>query len=408
MQLQCINNESVSSSARSRFYNQHSICSRVFSELSPYTRCSDNKTACLNLPRASAISKPYIRANRQNQVSWLIFDIDVIDQSESKDLADGHRQQIEFPWERANLPEPNLTVINRSDQRMHIWYAIETVCVSQNGSKKAIRYMKAVYDAMSLALNSDSNYHATSAITKTPHHPNFRTLEIHTHEYSLGELADYVALQDNRQFPSKLPNLDEVKHSRHCTLFERLRFFAYQNVQQYRQSGSLRTFTRLLERQAKEFNVFFEPLTEASLRSTVKSIANWTWRFYSGHHDGKNRGVMDLDPSLELSRRQAKGAQRTNAERVRKAKSAVAFALKQLSSSNKRITATAVAKLAKCARQTASKYMSIIEQEIQAKSKHKKSVNYSAYQVRALQRSFASSCFEVSDIVACVSVNDTS
>ncbi|WP_206360590.1 replication initiation protein, partial [Pseudomonas viridiflava] len=99
----------------------------------------------------------------------------------------------------------------------------------------------------------DTDYNS-GPVAKTPGHPWWSTSELHNHVYELGELADYVELEVS---PWKTgPQLEDLPHSRHCILFEQLRYFAYSIVNQERERGTLATFTRRLEAYAHNHNKF--------------------------------------------------------------------------------------------------------------------------------------------------------
>ncbi|WP_407027970.1 primase C-terminal domain-containing protein [Klebsiella quasipneumoniae] len=135
----------------------------------------------------------------------------------------------------------------------------------------------------------------------------------------------------------KGPQLDEVSHSRHCILFEHLRYYAYSIVNREREKGSFSTFTRLLEAYAHNRNSFQKlgfsgDLPLSSLRATVKSVARWTWDRYRG--DSRcHRGVMQLDKDLPLVERQRLAAARTHEVRQKATESR--FGLPAASSSRR-------------------------------------------------------------------------
>lgn len=202
---------------------------RLLSEAPYLPRCSDNKTAALVRPRQYAFRYPYMQVNRPDMVSWLVFDLD-------------HDNPL--VWEDENFPAPNFVVTNRKNGHSHLFYAIVPVCTSANARSKPIQFMKAVYEAMAARLGADPAY--SGPVAKTPGHPWWSTWEFHGSEYELGELADYVDLVAKSPW-SKRPDLDAVSHSRHCLLFEELRFYAYSIVNREKEQGTFQSFSRLLD-----------------------------------------------------------------------------------------------------------------------------------------------------------------
>ena len=302
-----------------RFFQGGTALNRVLLEAPYLPRCSDDKTATRIRPREYAIRYPYMQVNRPGMVSWLIFDLD-------------HSNAL--IWEDAGLPAPNLIVRNRKSGHSHLYYAIPPVCTTESARSKPIAYMKAIYEAFAARLDADTDFHS-GPVAKTPGHPWWLTWEIHSHIYELGELADYVELAVSSPW-GKGPQLDEVSHSRHCILFEHLRYYAYSIVNREREKGSFSTFTRLLEAYAHNRNSFQKlgfsgDLPLSSLRATVKSVARWTWDRYRG--DSRcHRGVMQLDKDLPLVERQRLAAARTHEVRQKATESKVRAACRQGSS----------------------------------------------------------------------------
>ncbi|WP_255435557.1 replication initiation protein [Chitinimonas sp. BJB300] len=348
----------------------------------PYLpRCSDDKTATRVRPREYAIRYPYMQINRPGFVSWLIFDLD-------------HKKAM--IWEDAGLPAPNLIVRNRSSGHSHLYYAIPPVCTTEAAQPKPIQYMKAVYEAFAARLEADTSFHS-GPVAKTPGHPWWLTHEIHNHVYELGELADYVDLASSNPW-GKGPNLDAVSHSRHCILFEQLRFYAYSIVNREREAGSFNTFTRLLEAYAHNKNSFRNQgfsanLPYSSLKATVKSVARWTWDRYTGC--GRcHRGVMQLNPALPLHIRQKQSAERTHAVRHKDTESKIRFACHRLLQLGEKLTQLAIGRLAGFTRQTIAAYKHVIQEVLNPAqvphlasqgvgSIHETNVKYGKHQVTA-------------------------
>ncbi|MDY7563396.1 replication initiation protein [Pseudomonas sp. AB6] len=331
-----------------RFFEDGTALNRIVLEAPYLARCSDNKTATLVRPREYALRYPYMQINRPGMVSWLIFDLD-------------HTNSL--AWDDARLPPPNLTVRNRNNGHSHLYYAIPSVCTTENARDKPIQYMKAVYAAFAIRLDADTEYNS-GPVAKTPGHPWWSTTELHNHVYELGELADYVDLEVTPW--NKGPQLDDLPHSRHCILFEQLRYFAYSIVNREREQGSFASFMRRLEAFAHNHNKFArndfsDDLMQSSLRATVKSVARWSWTRYYGSTNCC-RGAMELDKSLPLAERQSLAAKRTHELRHKATESKIRAACRGLQERGEKLTQAAIAEVARVSRQTVANYSHVLKE----------------------------------------------
>jgi len=342
-------NSVASSNDGGRHFKRGTALNRVLQEAPYLARCSDNKTAARVRPRHYAVRWPYMQVNRPGMVSWLIFDLD-------------HKNC--HVWEDAGLPAPNLVVRDRSSGHSHLFYAIPPVCTTEKARSKPIEYMKAVYEAMAVRLQADLAFHS-GPVAKTPGHPWWDTWEVHAHVYELGQLAEYVDLAPKPRW-GRSPDLEAVAHSRHCMLFEQLRFYAYSIVSREKEKGSFDTFNRLLEAYAYNANSFVkqgfaEDLPLSSIKATVKSVARWTWDRYTGV--GRcHRGAMNLDKTLPLDERQRLAAARSADLRRRATESKVRAAARQLLASGGRLALAAVARIAGVSRQTIANYKHVLDE----------------------------------------------
>nr|WP_313479255.1 replication initiation protein [Stutzerimonas kunmingensis] len=322
---------------------------RVLSEAPYLSRCSTDKTAARIRPREYAVRYPYMQINRSDMVSWLIFDLD-------------HPNAL--AWDDEGLPPPNLIVRNRINGHSHLFYAVHPICTSERARSAPIQYMKAIYVAYAERLGADLEY-ASGPVAKTPGHPWWNTEDLHGHVYHLAELANEVELAGEQRW-RKGPRVGQVGHSRHCLLFENLRYHAYRIVQDERDRGGFESFTRRLELYAKNQNNFVsqgfaENLQHSSLKATVKSVARWTWDRYQGG-SACRRGVMRLSPELPLSERQRLAAQRTHGQRAVQTEDKVRRACQALRASRLPLTYTAIAAAARLTRQTVAKYKHILDE----------------------------------------------
>ena len=365
------------SEIENRYFETGTALYRLFSEAPYLPRCSDNKTAALVRPKKYAIRYPYMQVNRPGMVSWLVFDLD---------------HSNSYVWEDEGLPAPNLVVTNRKNNHSHLFYAISPVCTTENGRSKPIQYMKAVYEAMCVRLRADHSY--SGPVAKTPGHPWWRTLELHPSEYELGDLADYLDLEVKPLW-STGPDLESVSHSRHCLLFEELRFYAYSIVNKEREKGSFSSFLRLLEANAFNKNNyrcrgFAMNLSVSQVRATVKSVARWTWDRYTGNSQC-HRGVMSLDASLTLGARQKLAAERTHELRKKGTEEKIRLASKSIKAKKERPTLLAIAKATGLCRQTVARYKHVIKEpyptpptKITPRKKRVNPVKYAVHQISAV------------------------
>ncbi|HHH1742713.1 TPA: replication initiation protein [Yersinia enterocolitica] len=339
----------VNAETQLRFNQPGTALNRILTEAPYLPRCSDNKTAALVRPAHYAIRYPYMQVNRTGMVSWLIFDLDHTNAN---------------IWDDVGLPAPNLIVRNRRNGHAHLYYAVVPVCTSENARAKPIQYMKAIYSAMAQKMEADEAY--SGPVAKTPGHPWWATTEVHNKEYELGELAESVELVVTRWGTG--PNMDAVSHSRHCTIFEELRFYAYSIVAGMRDTSSYTSFIRRLDAFAHNHNNFerrgfSSNLTVSQVKATVRSVARWTWDNYTGC-SRCHRGAMSLDPTLPLYERQKLSAKRTHEKRQSKTESKIRLACRQLLDRGEKLRQSVIAKLTALTRQTVAKYKHIINETV--------------------------------------------
>ncbi|WP_122270358.1 replication initiation protein, partial [Pseudomonas syringae] len=244
--------------------------------------------------------------------------------------------------------------------------AVPSVCTTENARAKPIQYMKAIYAAFAARLDADVDYHG-GPVAKTPGHPWWETTEFHSHVYELGELASAVELTVKPWATG--PKLDQVSHSRHCILFEQLRYFAYSIVNRERELGSFESFMRSLDAYAYNHNSFLkqgfsENLPLSSIRATVKSVGRWTWDRYTGDRRC-HRGAMQLDSSLSLTERQSLAAKRTHELRHKATESKIRAACRQLQDQGKALVRSAIATLAGVSVRTVASYTHILTEVAQ-------------------------------------------
>lgn len=312
---------------------QTTALDRFYENLAYKPWCGDDKAAQLVRPKPSASQKLYIAPNPPAMIHWLVFDID-------------HENCL--IWKDENLPPPNIIVQNPSNGKSHLYYAIAPVCVSDNARKGPIYYMEAVTRGMAQALQADDAY--TGRIAKNPLCKHWRTTEIHWDEYTLGELADYV---DPISRPYQPPQ-DEDYSGRNVALFNRLRYWAYGALGNYKGITSESAWHDAVLNQALSLGTIEIDFNYNEIKNTAKSVAKWVWKHYTANH--KNKGAMNLKAlDIPLEAKQRLAARRTHELRSNATESRIKAAIKDLTQDNALPSKSAVAKRVGLSRQQISR-----------------------------------------------------
>lgn len=318
-----------------------------FTELLPNKPyCTDEKGVLRIRPKLSALRCRYIQPNPPALQHWLVFDLDY----------DCTALENVFPWEDKGLAEPNFLSYNPENGSPHIFYAIESVCTSPNAHPKPLEYMAAIQDAYTHALKADRCY--TGLIAKNPLNPHWFSVELHTAVFSLGDLAKHVDLQPKRWTRKRALNDEHMALGRNCALFHRLRFWAYDHVNDYRNNGT--TYNQWMKEvlaRCEKFNDFIEPLPYGEVKSTAKSVGKWVWTKYTGSGSGKRRGAMSdqfkqSQIPMTLETKQRLSARRTHESRRTDTEAKIEAAIANLQEQGKKPTKAAVARLSGVGRQT--------------------------------------------------------
>jgi hypothetical protein len=246
----------------------------------PY--CSDDLSHGLAIRRRElAAEKAYVQPNTPGLKTWMVFDCD-------HDGAYG-------AWDGANLPPPNMAVMNRENGRGHLFYLLHSVCTSNAARIAPLRFLANIEAAYTQKLGADLSY--TGLIAKNPLSARWKTHDLHAKPHTLAELAEWVDLRAHMQAPENRALRITNGLGRNCTLFDRLREWAYSRVNLYReQAGTAggEMWGQACLIQARSFNDFATPLGESEVRATARSVAKWTWRHYQGGGIRRGRDANGL------------------------------------------------------------------------------------------------------------------
>lgn len=227
------------------------------SSLGDYLACSDDLGNVLRLPKKEAFKHAYIAPNNSSFINCLLFDID--------------NEEAGASWLDNDAPIPNWICQNPSNGHAHYGYQlIAPVPRTLKARATPQRYLARIQHAMTEQLKADRAY--SHFLTKTPEHPNHRTIWGRKQPYTLPELAEW--LPDDLPLPKRIKRTEAVGEGRNVTLFDSLRFWAYRERLKYNCFD--RWFNTCLA-YAHDLNQFSSPLPSNEVRHTATSVAKWTW-----------------------------------------------------------------------------------------------------------------------------------
>jgi len=220
--------------------------------------------------KGEAVKRRHVQYNTPAKVAYLCFDVD--------------KDRAHEAWFDANLPAPSLVVQNPANGHAHLLYALAApICRTNAARLKPLRYLAAVEEGLRAKLGADEGF--AGLMCKTPHHDAWRTFEARFEAvYDLGELAEWVDL------PNKPPKRLGIRRGigRNVELFDRLRFWAYKWLGDYKASGDFERWGRAVLGQCEKYNDFAQTLPRSEVQATAKSVAKWTWQKYTGRMDDKD------------------------------------------------------------------------------------------------------------------------
>jgi len=227
----------------------------------PY--CSDEKGALQIRAKATAITRKYIQHNQPSLCHWLVYDYD-------KAGALEHIGQ-------QHLPVPNIIATNPKNGYSHLFYKLANpVCTSELAHQKPLALLAKIDFVLTEQLDADRGYQGF--ISKNVLNAYWDVQEVNKEPWHLADFLDWLDL------PKRLPKRAQTQGlGRNSTMFETCRLWAYRQVLGYRLAGCKREFAEAVLAYCDGINNSFPtPLNFAEVKSTAKSISNWTWKKYTG------------------------------------------------------------------------------------------------------------------------------
>jgi hypothetical protein len=215
-------------------------------------------------------------------------------------------------WLEAELPPPNLVVVNPRNGHAHLIYLLGAWVQTNFGDPsrlKVIRYAAAIERAYAAALGADARY--AGRFHHNPLSDAYVTKVGRNAPYSLAELAQYVDLREPPQKKSAPTGI-----GRNVEIFDRLRRWAYAAVVDWRiattpAGGVYEAWCNAVADRAGQIAADVGaasprgPLKANEVGHIAKSVARWVWERYGA----------DVPPLL----REARIAAQRERERLRQA-----------------------------------------------------------------------------------------
>ncbi|MEA2120559.1 replication initiation protein [Halovibrio sp. HP20-50] len=203
-----------------------------------------------------ALQARYIQPNGPTHRYWLVYDVD--------------RSGAVLDWYDRGAPPPTIVAQNPANGHAHLIYGLEVpVRTAPDGKPGPLRYAAAIDCALRAVLDADVGY--AGLICKNPLHSHWRVTEWEPRLYELGDLASWLDLSS---FNDRRKRLPDYGLGRNCTLFEKLRTWAYRAIRQGWPEYE-RWHEAVLTR-ARAYNDFEALLPDSEVRATAKSVAKWT------------------------------------------------------------------------------------------------------------------------------------
>ena len=230
----------------------------------PY--CADHLADGLQIRRkAIALQRRHLQLNGPASFQWMTHDID--------------RPGAYFAHDDANLPPPNVIMVNPDNGYAHAAYLMASPVARHNAARiEPLRYYASCERGVGRRLEADRCY--TGLIAKNPVHTDWQVEWRREEPYTLHEIEGHLFERDMRPDPSIETTFGA---GRNVTVFDELRAIAYREVRQFKWCGD--NFDAWRDRCVKlalGLNMQFpRALKISEVRAIAKSVAKWTWRHFS-------------------------------------------------------------------------------------------------------------------------------
>jgi hypothetical protein len=223
------------------------------------------------MPAEAALRRCYVQVGRYPHAAFrLVLDVD---------------HPGDHWWDRAGELPPSLILANPENKHAHLFY--ELIDPVPTNAQKSVGLLADVETMLEAYFAADPAYvglMARNPVWWREHDPAHLLGSGKT--WTLSELAHN--LHHLLPWGWKKAEREASGYGRNCTLFDRLRRYAYLHVEAFRRNGNPAGFRSFLEAYAKAQNqTLFQthpkgPLLDWEVKHIAKSVSGWTWTRYQG------------------------------------------------------------------------------------------------------------------------------
>lgn len=281
-------------------------------------RCSETKDHSVIRSAAHALCHQYIQPNSPIAYARIVFDLDW-----HQERHQFHKLPLRYlahthAWENElGVPAPTWAAISPDKNSAHVGYELQTPVARHDSARiKPQQYLAAIETALAVKLGADAGF--TGQLCKNPVHPQWLLYRGPERARDLNELAEYVELSSTTVHAYNRTPRGEI--GRNVYLFDCVRFWAYENIEQYRSKGQEVWVNAAIVMTERLNSGSYDHLPQlagkgllplSECRAIGRSVARWTWlhhgnvtstRAFSGLQSW--RGVRGAQASAMVKREQ--------------------------------------------------------------------------------------------------------
>lgn len=198
-------------------------------------------------------------------------------------LLSGH-QNMDYPggahaWKEKDVPPPSFVCENPENGHAHAHWLLKWPVSAFDGKDSATASM--IERGLTRRLNGDLAFNI-SGLCKNPLNAAWIIQRPHEGAHTLKELAKGFSVKEMKPWTKRERR---TGYGRNCQLFDELGSFARGTVLEYKRNGADHCdFQAQLSELAFRMNDaanFYRPLGAREVSTIAKSVASWTWRYFS-------------------------------------------------------------------------------------------------------------------------------